>query len=241
MDPLRLDDLIELVRSRSDDDPLAQLQQAAVLKDEVADLSDALLGHFVDQARRSGATWSQIGDALGVSKQAAQQRHASPGGTVNRLLRALTPGGVGGFSQFTPRARSVVTAAQAAAAGFGAGEIGSEHVLMALYAEPDGIAAVVLEELGADREALTAAVLAASPESTGPTRGQLPFGPSARRLLELTLAAALDLGHNYIGTEHILLGILGLGPDELGCKLLLDTGITADAAEAAIRRRLRQA
>ena len=75
--PVSLDALISAVRTSAPDEPLAQLEEAARLRDDVGELTDALLGHFVDQARRGGCSWSQIGDALGVSKQAAQQRHTS--------------------------------------------------------------------------------------------------------------------------------------------------------------------
>ena len=238
----RLDDLIELVRSRAAaDDPLAHLQEAAGLKQEVDDLTDALLGHFVDQARRSGATWTQIGDALGVSKQAAQQKHSSPGSTARRVLSSLGQKlFADGFRRFTPRAKSVVVAAQEAAVGCGADEIGSEHLLLGLYAEPEGIAVKVLDELGLDRAEVTAAVLAASPDAAEPTRGHLPFGDGAKAALEGALHSALELGHNYIGTEHILLGLLALDDGSLGATLLVDAGITTESARAGILRLLHQ-
>jgi hypothetical protein len=240
-DAPRLDDLIALVRARAEDDPLAQLQEAAGLKQEVDDLTDALLGHFVDQARRSGATWTQIGEALGVSKQAAQQKHSSTESAARRALSSLGQKlFAGGFRRFTPRAKSVVVAAQEAAAGFGADEIGSEHLLIGLYAEPEGIAVKVLDELGLDRGEVTAAVLASSTATAEPTRGHIPFGKDAKAALEGALASALELGHNYIGTEHILLGILQLDADQPGAALLADAGITAAAVREAVLRLLRQ-
>src|SRR5918995_4046063 len=72
--PVRLDDLLALVRSTAGDEPLEQLAGAVLLADELGELADHLVGHFVDQARRSGASWTDIGRSLGVSKQAAQQR-----------------------------------------------------------------------------------------------------------------------------------------------------------------------
>jgi hypothetical protein len=240
-DAPRLDDLIALVRARADDDPLAQLQEAAGLKQEVDDLTDALLGHFVDQARRSGATWTQIGEALGVSKQAAQQKHASAGSAARRVLSSIGQKlFADGFRRFTARAKAVVVAAQEAAIGCGADEIGSEHLLLGLYAEPEGIAVRVLDELGLDRAAVTAAVLAASPEDATPTRGHLPFGEGAKDALEGALHAALELGHNYIGTEHILLGLLRLDDGSLGVTLLTDAGITTESAREAVVRLLRE-
>ena len=237
-DAPRLDDLIALVRARAQDDPLAQLQEAAGLKQEVDDLTDALLGHFVDQARRSGATWTQIGEALGVSKQAAQQKHSSTESVARRILAALKPGA--SFQRFTPRARACVVAAQQAAVGFGAPSVGSEHLLIGLYAEPDGVAAKVLEELGFPRGSATEALLATAEGADEPTRGHVPFATGAKQALEEALRAALDLGHNYIGTEHILLGILRLDPGQPGAALLADAGITIESATAGVLRLLRE-
>jgi hypothetical protein len=242
MDAPRLDDLIELVRTRSSDDPLDQLQHAAELKSELDDLTDALLGHFVDQARRSGATWSQIGDALGVTKQAAQQKHTSTESTARRILTALAPklsgGGFGGFRRFTARAKSVVVAAQQAAVGYGAPEIGTEHLLVALYAEPDSIAVKVLDELGADRDAIARAVLEAAPTESEPARGHVPFTKGAKKALELAFRVALELGHNYIGTEHILLALLRMERSDPAATILAAEGITLDAARERVLQHL---
>src|SRR5690554_2630789 len=126
----RLDDLIDLVRTTApDDDPIEQLRTAATLKTDLDDLTDALLGHFVDQARRAGASWSQIGEALGVSKQAVQQKHSSSESIARRLLTAVRDRASDGFRRFTPRAKAVVVAAQKVAVGAGATEIGSQHLL----------------------------------------------------------------------------------------------------------------
>src|SRR5215212_5780373 len=78
--PVRLDDLLEAARSSSgSDEPLDHLARAVLLADGLGELADHLVGHFVDQARRSGASWTDIGRALGVSKQAAQQRFVARG------------------------------------------------------------------------------------------------------------------------------------------------------------------
>src|SRR5579872_2425441 len=96
--PARLDNLISYVRSiRPDADPLGHLSDAVVTAQDLSDQADALIGHFVDQARGSGASWSQIGAAMGVTKQAAQKRFAAG-------EEPLLPEGKA-FSRFTPRAR----------------------------------------------------------------------------------------------------------------------------------------
>ena len=100
----RLDDLIGAIR-RAHVDPLSQLADAAIVAEDLGELADSLVGHFVDQARRSGASWTEIGASLGVTKQAAQKRFVSklPGGDVGDPR--------GGFARFTPRARNVVVTA----------------------------------------------------------------------------------------------------------------------------------
>src|SRR5687768_5792656 len=113
----KLDDLIDLARrSAASDDPIDELEAAARLKSELDDLTDALLGHFVDQARRAGRSWAQIGAALGVTKQAAQQRHASAANesTFVRLFQRLASKVTLG-ARFTPRVKATIVAAEAAA------------------------------------------------------------------------------------------------------------------------------
>src|SRR5690349_18830595 len=100
----RLDDLIDLVHaSAASDDPIDELEAAASLKADLDELTDALLGHFVDQARRAGRSWSQIGAALGVTKQAAQQRHAAA---------AASPIPPQLMTRFTQRAKATIAASQ---------------------------------------------------------------------------------------------------------------------------------
>lgn len=241
----RLDDLIALVRATApDDDPLAQLRTAAQLKADLDELADALLGHFVDRARRAGATWTQIGDALGVSKQAAQQRHASPDAVARRLLAAALED-ADGLRRFTPRAKAVVAAAERAAVDAGAAEIGTLHLLAALHAQPEGIAAKVLVELGLDAAATEAAVAEAGAAGPAGTAGPAPAAtasggsprPSeaARDALAAALVAAVEMGHNYVGTEHLLLGLLSLPAEDPAAAVLARAGITAGAAAERVR------
>jgi hypothetical protein len=223
----RLDDLIDLVHaSAASDDPIDELEAAASLKADLDELTDALLGHFVDQARRAGRSWTQIGAALGVSKQAAQQRHASA--TAFPVPRQL-------MTRFTERARATVDAAQGVARSLGHGYIGTEHLLLAQFTQPGSIAAKVLAEAGIERAALEAKVLEIVERDEVPD-GALPFTPRAKTCLELAMREALTLGHNYLGTEHILLGILQEGKG-LACQVLPDS-FTVEAARAAVVRHL---
>src|SRR5919107_88991 len=102
--PVRLDDLISAIE-QVHSDALDQLTDAVLAADHLGEVADHLIGHFVDRARRSGASWSDIGRSMGVSKQAAQKRFVARAETTD-----LDP--AQGFSRFTARARNVVMAAQ---------------------------------------------------------------------------------------------------------------------------------
>ena len=234
MDAPRLDDLIELARATAaSKDPIDELEAAATLKSDLDELTDALLGHFVDQARRAGRSWTQIGAALGVTKQAAQQRHTSTESTARRLLAQFAPRFM---TRFTPRARSVVVGAQETCRRLGHTAILPEHLLLALYAEPEGIAARVLLASGVTHDIVERAVLAEHPAGDVTPSGHIRFTRDAKKALELTLSAALELGHNYIGTEHLLLALLKQGGG--AAALLRAQGVTLDGARADIVRLL---
>src|SRR6204780_5417786 len=127
-----LQELIDGVRAdSSDDDVLTQLSQASKTVGDLEQTGDALLGHFVDQCRRSGRSWSEISGALGVSKQAAHKRFTFD---------------VPVFERFTDRARAVLEQSEVEAHGLGHGFVGTEHLLLALFESFDGVAAKVLAE-----------------------------------------------------------------------------------------------
>ncbi len=111
------------------------------------------------------------------------------------------------FERFTERARQVVVLAQAEAAALKHNYIGTEHILLGLLREEDGLAARVLESIGIDIEEVRTRVRAAVAEGDELVTGQIPFTPRAKRVLELALREALSLGHNYLSTEHVLLGL----------------------------------
>ena len=201
--PVRLDDLLELVRSSTaGDDPLEHLAGAVLLSEGLGELADHLVGHFVDQARRSGASWTDIGRSLGVSKQAAQQRF------VARAVVDAEAFAGGRFpSRFTARVREAVVRSAQHASEAGAAAVAPEHVLLGLLDDPGSVAVRALEAAGAPAGALRER-LAAVPKAPGPGAGQLPFTATARLLLDRTLRESLRLGHNYVGTEHLLLALL---------------------------------
>ena len=115
------------------------------------------------------------------------------------------------FERFTDRARRVVVLAQDEARGLKHNYIGTEHLLLGLISEGEGVAAKALETMGIKGEAVRASVIEIIGEGEKPVEGHIPFTPRAKRVFELSLREALQLGHNYIGTEHLLLGLLKEG------------------------------
>jgi Clp amino terminal domain, pathogenicity island component len=127
------------------------------------------------------------------------------------------------FERFTDRARRVVVLAQEEAGGLKHNYIGTEHLLLGLIRERDGVAAAALESLGISLEAVRAEVEAIIGQGQSAPTAHIPFTPRAKKVLELSLREALQLGHNYIGTEHILLGLIREG-DGVAAQVLVKLG-----------------
>jgi len=115
------------------------------------------------------------------------------------------------FERFTDRARRVVVLAQEEAVGLNHNYIGTEHILLGLIREREGVAAKALESLGISLEAVRAQVEETIGQGQSAPTAHIPFTPRAKKVLELSLREALQLSHNYIGTEHILLGLIREG------------------------------
>ena len=115
------------------------------------------------------------------------------------------------FERFTDRARRVVVLAQEEARVLNHNYIGTEHILLGLLREGDGVAAKALESLGISLETVRQQVEGIIGQGQQAPSGHIPFTPRAKKVLELSLREALQLGHNYIGTEHILLGLIHEG------------------------------
>ncbi|GLU45790.1 hypothetical protein Nans01_01410 [Nocardiopsis ansamitocini] len=225
--PVRLDDLIEAIKNAHPDE-LDQLSGAVVAADHLGDIADHLIGHFVDQARRSGASWTEIGRSMGVTKQAAQKRFvAKDPGTPSDLDPRQ------GFNRFTERAKNVVMAAQNEARAAGNNEIGPGHLALGLLAAPDGIGARAIVAQGVGLEAVRRAIAAELPAAVEQVPDLIPYDAGARKVLELTFREALRLGHNVVGTEHILLALLEVGDGSGGLGAL---GVDKAAAEVAVIR-----
>lgn len=227
--PIRLDDLIQAIK-KAHPEALDQLSDAVIAADHLGEVADHLIGHFVDQARRSGASWTDIGKSMGVTRQAAQKRFVAkdPGEMSDLDPRQ-------GFSRFTPRAKNVVMASQEEARAAGNEEIGRSHLTLALLTERDALAAKALVAQGSSLEAIRERVTESLPPAVGEVPDLIPYDAGAKKVLELTYREALRLGHNYIGTEHILLAILET-EDSTGA--LTGLGIDKAAAEANITEAL---
>ncbi|MCF2711951.1 MAG: ATP-dependent Clp protease ATP-binding subunit [Schaalia hyovaginalis] len=132
------------------------------------------------------------------------------------------------FERFTDRARRVVVLAQDEARGLKHNYIGTEHILLGLISEGEGVAAKALEMMDIKGDAVREAVVELLGEGEKPVEGHIPFTPRAKRVFELSLREALQLGHNYIGTEHLLLGLLKEGE---GTATQVLTKLGADLAQ----------
>ncbi|MFJ9105270.1 Clp protease N-terminal domain-containing protein [Streptomyces sp. NPDC102405] len=223
---VRLDDLITAIK-KVHVEPLDQLQDAVIAADHLGEVADHLIGHFVDQARRSGASWTDIGRSMGVTRQAAQKRF------VPRESTDLAADQ--GFSRYTVRARNVVMSAHNAAITARNPEGRPEHLVLGLLAEPEGLAAKALVAQGVTLDAVRRAANEALPPAADEVPELVPYGSDAKKVLELTFREALRLGHNYIGTEHILLALLEF---EHGTGVLSALGIGKGPVEAALAKEL---
>jgi hypothetical protein len=200
------------VRSDAASDAALDLLGAAMaVAGEIEHTADALLGQFVDQCRRAGHSWTEISAALGVSKQAAHKRF-SPGS---------------GQERFTVRARSAVAGAVAAAQRLGHPYVGTEHILLGLTTDANALATMILTDKGATPGRIEAAILARTP-AREPIGSEVPLTPRASEALTRAGAEAQGLGHNYVGTEHLLLGLFA-DPEGMAATVLAELGVTRDA------------
>jgi hypothetical protein len=227
--PVRLDDLIESVRNQHPGaDALQQLSDAMLLAEQVGEVSDHLIGHFVDQARRSGASWSDIGTSMGVSKQAAQKRF------VPKEFYASSEGAAANFSRFTERSRSALIAAEKIARGVSNDQIDTTHVLLGVLGQHEGLAAKAIDKIAGPPTEIGERITAVLPPAAAAVPERIPFSARSRKAMELAVREALRLGHNYIGTEHLLLGLLEQ-QDGPAYDVLVELGVTKPLVEAEIQ------
>ena len=193
-----MDQLIKLVRDRSDDaSPLGLVHSAVEVSEDVASVADAVVNHYVERAREAGHSWSEIGAAMGVSKQAVHQRFVKQSDRIPAMAR------------FTGRAITALDNAQAEARGLSHNFVGTEHLLLGMLRDRDAVGTKVLEEFGVTAGAVKERV----EQMIGPGKqrvtGEQPLTPRAAAVLDRCLSEALKLGHNYVGTEHLMLALYG--------------------------------
>ncbi len=211
MSPLNVT-LTDLIENIDADLPhgnaLAKITEADARAHTLGALGDQLIGHYIAIAKSEGTSWSDIGQAIGVSKQAAQQRHAPEA-----------------FNRFTDLSRHAVVLSQEAARSRRHEHIGTEHLLLGLLDEPRGLAAQLLATRAGSAEAVRAAVTERmAPEGRHFARGHIPFSPQGKQAIEGAIAAATELGHDFVGTEHVLLGVLSVAGGT-GAEALATIGI----------------
>lgn len=221
-EPVRLDDLINrVIASAPDGGALAHLADAMAMSELLDDLSDQLVGHFANAARKAGATWAEIGRTMGVTRQAAQKRFVTKPADAAALA--------GAHERWTPRARAIMDACQDEARAAGHNYVGTEHIVLALLSQPQGLAAKALAEKTTP-ERLRAAMSEVFGPRSDDLAGEFPYTPRGARAIQLSVQEAQRLGHDYVGTEHILLGVLA-EQYGVGAQVLLRLGVDQRGVE----------
>lgn len=219
-----LQELIDTVRADAPaGGPLGELAQASETAGDLSQLGDKLMDHFVDQARRAGHSWSEISGVLGVSKQAAHKRFTG----------AIAPG----FERFTLRARKVLSVAAAQANALEHGTVRPEHMLLALFGPAEGLAALVLTETGISLESCAQQLGVQAVADPAPPTAAVPYSPETMELLRGSVEEALRLGHNYIGTEHLLLALYR-DPESVATRTLVELGADRDTIATRLTEKL---
>ena len=221
MSPLNIS-LTDLIERLDADLPeatgLARISEAQLRARTLSDLGDQLVGHYVGKAKQAGASWSEIGDAIGVSKQAAQQRHAP------------AP-----FERFTDLNRHSIVLAQEAARTHKHDFIGTEHILLGLLGEPRGLAYQVLMASAGPEPRIHEAIEAAlRPAGKKAPRGHIAFEAASKEAIEQAARAAADLGHDFVGTEHSLLGLIRVEQGR-AAQILRSLGFTSDELHETVK------
>src|SRR3954447_3674791 len=220
---VRLDDLIHAV-DRNHDDPLDRVTSAVTLAEHLDETGDSLIGHFVDQARRAGASWSEIGRSMGTSKQAAQKRFVARGPAAAAPLDPSQ-----GFSRFTDDARAVVVTAQERARDAGNDTIGVAHLVLGLVAASTSTAARAVAAQGVllDGVERTARAMLPTPAVTVPAL--IPFDAHAKAALEGAFAEAQRRSAERVRSEHVLLALLAV---DAGTGVLAGLGVVPEEVES---------
>lgn len=209
------------VRQRAQDGPLERVEAALAIGAELTSGADELIGQFVGEARHAGRSWTEIGERLGVSKQAARQRFTHA---------LVTPG-----PERNPRLLACLATAGREAAAEGAAEIGTHHLLLGLFEE--GIAAAILDQLGVRADEARAAAREMFPAAGEPAAQPPPESAEAREAFRRAEALARGAGCGEIATEH-LLAVLALDPGSRARRVLARLGASIPAVKKELERHI---
>lgn len=256
-----LADFIDLVKRQANGgSELDCITLAESISYDLGHMADQLTDHFVQKARAAGHSWAEIGKQLGMSKQGAQQRYVATGqdsdeALVSQML-ALDLPALGdpsratavrktlkkvkealSFQRFNNEARQVVVTAQMQARELRHPYIGAEHLLLALIMAENDPAAGALSALGVTAEAARPAIVDALGTGTASGSGHIPFTRQAKKTLELALRESIRLGHNYIGSEHVLLALVRA--DNRAVELLKNLGVTKEQVVEQVTKLLK--
>jgi hypothetical protein len=220
-----LHDLIEHVRTqRPDGDALIRLAEATTVAGNLAKLADELVGHFVEEARGAGASWSQIGESLGVTKQAAQKRYVG-----SRQW--------GRPSWLSEEIADAVQLANEEAKAYGHEYIDAEHLVLAVLQSDS--AATAVRDLDVLPDEVCAAIVAALPPASRsrPQVDPLPFTPRTKEMLFDARRIAKRFGHPCVEPEHVLLTAVSTRKGGAAKRVLNQFGITDRKLNAWLSRR----
>jgi ATP-dependent Clp protease ATP-binding subunit ClpA len=212
VDLVNLPRLAEAVRQRASSEPLDRIETALAVSEELTSGADELIGQFVAEARQAGRSWTEIGQRIGVSKQAARQR-------FTQWPRAGYAAGL----ERRPRLLACLAAAGREAGAEGAAEIGTHHQLLGLFQE--GVAAAILEKLGVRADAVRHAARELFAAGGVPSEIPPPESAEAREALRGAARLAQRAGLGSVGTEH-LLGALALDPGSRARRVLAQLGVS---------------
>ena len=186
---------------------------------EILDVHPRTVGEYLREGKLSGI---QLAGGWRVSEK-----------SLRDFVQEAASGG-GMFKRFTDKARHVIVLAQTEARRLDHNYIGTEHLLLGLLAEGEGVGARALVELGVSLKIARIQVESAIGRGTESPGGYIPFTPRAKKALELSLREALTLGHNYIGTEHLLLGLIREGGGVAAQILTRPGGVELDNVRAKV-------
>ena len=221
MEAVSVAKLVDAVRQQAPGTPLDRVEAALTVSEDLTSCADELIGQFVEEARRAGCSWTEIGRRIGVSKQAARQRFGDP---RRRAPQAWT-------GRLSASVAGVLAAAGREAAAGGAAEVGTHHQLIGLFHE--GVAAAVLEDLGVRADAVRVAARELFPGGGGggeglPGERPPPESAEAREAVQRATAIAQQAGRDCVDTEDLLAAVT-LDPGSRALRVLSHLGVNITA------------